>query len=58
MYNLTSVGADLKWQLWDMGIDYTKIDDYDLFIKVISQLVSSKKKLLNNIKDTEQVKKC
>ena len=56
VYNLTSVCADLKWQLWDMGIDYTKIDDYDLFIKVISQLVSSKKKLLNNIKDTEQVK--
>ena len=26
VYNLTSVGADLKWQLWDMGIDYTFSD--------------------------------
>lgn len=45
IHNLTAVGADLKWQLWDMGIDYTEIDDYDLFIKLIHQLVSSKKKL-------------
>lgn len=43
--NLTSVGADLKWQLWDLGIDYTKIEDYDLFIKLTSQLISSKKAL-------------
>jgi len=46
VYTLTSVGADLKWQLWDMlGIDYTQIADYDLFIKLISQLVSSKKQM-------------
>lgn len=56
VYNLTSVGADLKWQLWDMGIDYTEIDDYDLFIKIISQLVSSKSKFFDNMKNTEQVK--
>lgn len=45
VHNLTSVGADLKWQLWDWcKIDYTTIEDYDLFIKFISQIVSSKKK--------------
>ena len=49
VHNLTSVGADLKWQLWDLGIDYTKIDDYDLFIKVISQLVSSRKKIYADV---------
>lgn len=43
VYSLTSVGADLKWQLWDSGIDYTKIEDYELFIKMISQIVGSKK---------------
>lgn len=42
---LTSVGADLKWQLWDKGIDYTKIDDYDLFVRYIYQAVSSKKRI-------------
>ena len=44
--NLTSVGADLKWQLWDyFNIDYTTVEDYDLFIELISQMVSSKKKI-------------
>ncbi|MCM1221146.1 MAG: hypothetical protein NC548_42355 [Lachnospiraceae bacterium] len=50
VYTLTSVGADLKWQLWDLcQIDYTEISDYDLFIKFTSQLVSSKKKLYNEL---------
>ena len=60
--NLTSVGADLKWQLWDyFDTDYTTIDDYDLFIKVIYQMVSSKKevykKLSTNSEYIEQFKK-
>lgn len=50
VYNLTSVGADLKWQLWDyLKIDYTTIEDYDLFIKLICQLVSSRKKIYNEL---------
>ena len=47
---LTAVGADMKWQLWDFDkTDYTKIEDYDLFIKFIFQLVSSKKRLYNEL---------
>lgn len=47
---LTSVGADLKWQLWDYSkIDYTSIDDYELFIKFISQLVGSKKNIYKEL---------
>lgn len=42
---LTAVGADLKWQLWDMGIDYTKIRDYELFVKLIYRIIGSKKDL-------------
>ena len=46
VHTLTAVGADLKWQLWDYEqIDYTTIEDYDLFIKYISKAVSSKKKI-------------
>lgn len=45
VHNFTSVGADLKWQLWDLGVDYTQIEDYDLFTKLIYQLVSSKKQI-------------
>lgn len=37
IHNLCSVGADLKWQLDDIGIDYTQIPDYELFYSVISR---------------------
>lgn len=36
--DLCAVGADLKWQLDDVGIDYTQIEDYDLFCVFISKL--------------------
>jgi hypothetical protein len=50
VYTLTAVGADLKWQLWDYGqIDYTQIEDYDLFIKFVSSAVSSKKHLYEEL---------
>lgn len=34
----TSVGADLKWQLDDIGIDYTQIDDFELFYKLLVKM--------------------
>lgn len=50
IYTLTAVGADLKWQLWDLDqIDYTKIEDYDLFINYISKAVSSKKNIYREL---------
>lgn len=55
VHMLTAVGADLKWQLWDFDkIDYTKIEDYELFIKFISQVVSSKKRVYNELINNRQ----
>ena len=55
VHTLCAVGADLKWQLNDyLGIDYTKIDDYDLFIKFTSQVVSSRKKIYKELKDNPE----
>lgn len=55
VHTLCAVGADLKWQLNDyLGIDYTKIDDYDLFIKFISQVVSSRKKIYKELKENPE----
>ena len=51
VHTLTSVGADMKWQLWDMGIDYTQINDFDLFVRFISQVVSSKKRIYYELKN-------
>ena len=54
VHTLTSVGADLKWQLFEMGKDYTKIDDFDLFVQVISQIVSSKKRVYKELIDNQK----
>ena len=52
VHTLTGVGADFKWQLWDyFGIDYTQIDDFELFKKMICGLLSSKKKIYKELKD-------
>lgn len=55
IHNLTSVGADMKWQLWEIGQDYTKIEDYDLFIKLTSQILGSRKKLYDDIKKNPDI---
>lgn len=50
VHTLTAVGADLKWQLWDyLGIDYTTIDDYELFKKMICNSLSSKKRIYKEL---------
>ena len=38
IYGLCSVGADMKWQLYDIGIDYTEIDDFDLFSQMLCRM--------------------
>ncbi|MGN0165898.1 MAG: hypothetical protein ACI39R_06920 [Lachnospiraceae bacterium] len=35
VYTLCSVGADLKWQLDDLGVDYTQVSDFELFCSVL-----------------------
>lgn len=55
IHTLTAVGADMKWQLWDyLEIDYTTIEDYELFIKFISQLVSSKKNVYKELMSNKE----
>lgn len=47
---LTGVGADFKWQLWDyFNIDYTQIDDYELFKLMIWRNLSSKKHIYKEL---------
>lgn len=35
VYTLTSVGADMKFQLSQIGLDYTKIPDFQLFYSIL-----------------------
>lgn len=51
---LTGVGADFKWQLWDyFNIDYTTIDDYELFKKMIWHSLSSRKHIYKELMDNQ-----
>ena len=52
---LTSVGADFKWQLWDYyGIDYTQIDDFELFKKIIWKSLSSRKYVYKELTENRE----
>lgn len=37
VYNLCSVPADLKWQLYDMGIMWNEYDDFECFCDILSK---------------------
>lgn len=55
VHTLTGVGADFKWQLWDyFDTDYTTIDDFDLFKKMICGLLSSKKRIYKALKENPE----
>ena len=52
---LTGVGADFKWQLWDyFNIDYTTIDDFELFKKLIWRSLSSKKHIYKELTENRE----
>jgi len=40
---LTSTPQSMKWQLWDMGIDYTSITPFQLFCNVLCKLYPQEK---------------
>ena len=55
VHTLTGVGADFKWQLWDYyGIDYTTIEDYELFKMMICGILSSKKHIYKELKENPE----
>lgn len=43
IYNLTATPQSMKVQLWDMGIDYTKITPFELFYSIIYKLYPQNK---------------
>lgn len=38
IYTICSIPSDMKSVLWDMGIDYEEIDDFDLFVMLTRNL--------------------
>ena len=55
VYTLTGVGADFKWQLWDyFNIDYTTIDDFELFKKMIFKSLASRKNIYKELMEHQE----
>lgn len=40
IYTICSVAADMKYQLFTIGIDYTEVSDFDLFCKMLAPQLS------------------
>lgn len=38
VYTICAIPSDMKASLWDMGIDYEKIDDFELFMMLSKNL--------------------
>lgn len=46
VHTLTAIPSDLKSQLWDMGLDWTEVDDFELFIMLVQTLTLDRTSLL------------
>ena len=36
VHTVTAIPSDMKSQLWDMGLDWTEVDDFELFVMLVN----------------------
>lgn len=46
VYTLTAIPSDMKSQLWDMGLDWVEVDDYELFMMLAPTLSKDRTSLI------------
>lgn len=46
VHTLTAIPSDMKSQLWDMGYDWTEVDDFELFMMLSQTLTPDKTSIL------------
>ena len=46
VHTVTAIPSDMKSQLWDMGLDWTELDDFDLFMMLAQTLTPDRTELL------------
>lgn len=46
VHTVTAIPSDMKSQLWDLGIDWMEVDDFELFIMLSQTLTPDRTKLL------------
>ena len=46
VYQMCAIPSDMKSQLWDMGIDWTEMEDFELFMMLSQTLTPDRTKIL------------
>lgn len=46
VHTITAIPSDMKSQLWDMGLDWTEVDDFELFVMLVQTLSPDRTELL------------
>lgn len=46
VHTFTAIPSDMKSQLWDMGLDWTEVDDFELFMMLAQTLTLDKTSIL------------
>ena len=46
VHTVTAIPSDMKSQLWDMGFDWTEVDDFELFVMLVQTLTPDRTGLL------------
>ena len=56
VHTLTAIPSDMKSQLWDMGLDWTELDDFELFMMLVQTLTPDKTSILFGDLDFSKLK--
>ena len=56
VHTLTAIPSDMKSQLWDLGLDWTEMDDFELFMMLVQTLTPDKTSILFGDLDFSKLK--
>ena len=56
VHTLTAIPSDMKSQLWDLGLDWTEMDDFELFMMLVQTLTLDKTSILFGDLDFSKLK--
>lgn len=56
VYSITAIPSDMKSQLWDMGLDWTEVDDFELFMMLVQTLTPDRTSILFGDLDFSKLK--
>ena len=56
VHTLTAIPSDMKSQLWDLGLDWTEMDDFELFMMLVQTLTPDRTSILFGDLDFSKLK--